>query len=461
MSCLRCIVVSLAGGLLLGVTACTPVVVSQRVFLKNPDTAKSPYGTGLTNDHKGVIYFLPKNLLKLTVEIGGFEKPAATNGEDKKNDSGKNGATASATATASPTVNPIINVNGGQTSDNKNGTSANGGDTKTPTAASWAEVEALLQKNEENRLKPLPDSIVLKVMDAMPDLNQVYVAKLNHHRLRSDDFAIETTKEGLLKSVTLSSKEETPQVIVKLSEIAVQIARLAAAFGGAPINALGVRGELPKKPEDRLELYKKLTERRRFEIVFDPNDEKREDQLKLFAAQIHAFSGIGYQFILKPNADLINQDAEKYVWTIEGVFYRRPKTYQFELQKDGDSVYADSLTMPNGGPIAGCMMDTHLFVTTTYNLAFDNGCLLKNAENHPSEVLGFISVIPEALKNIASIPGEMLQVKVDYSNKNEKLLQSQQNQIDLQNKIIDLQKKQEALLQQNQATTNPSAQSGK
>lgn len=512
--------------------------------------AACPLGKG--KGEGGTVYYLPKNLIKFTITTGGYLKPSAQGG----------GAAGGPSATATATSNVNVAAGGAATPAPASDKAAA---KESPKPAAWADIEKMLK--DEVIPEAIPDEVKLEVLPAIPDLSQAYVVRQRHRFTRSDDWEIKTTAEGLLTSAKLDTKEETPAIILELSKIAVQVARIAAAFEGVPVPGGGRPFPSPSFAEvaprtvsqdnpfrDQLKEFQKSLGRKYYsltyqrvthEFVFDPfnksglvkepvresldalkngiksrveqvRENLKDAMSKAYAEALGAIDAeatylqgerdktkdpnrkaeidtrlatldkwrqemkgidvnaliqswfeainaqfgihsVDYAFDLSPppgeDVDVSRQPGVPSVVTdepIDGILYRRPATYLATLKKmEGSAsraVFSMPVVVPSGGAIASIPFKSGWFVTTSYNVGFDKGYLTSLNSKRPSELLGFFAMWPEALKNIASIPGEILQVKIDYSNKTNSLIESNNKTIELQNQMIKLLQEQQALL---------------
>lgn len=258
-------------------------------------------------------------------------------------------------------------------------------------------------------------NISVEALPAVPDERYCFVANQIHSRWRTDDFKITTTTNGLLNSVEGSSEDQSGQIVVKLTEAAKQAFLLAARMSfpaGDPAKAV---------PEH-------------FEYVFDPSSKEidalntqlanRKWDLKL---EVEAFMPEHPSVAAVPNKT-------------NGVIYRRAVACMLTVKQNEKVLARQPLVLPNFGPIVLIPIQGGSFSKTTFSMKFQDGILTEMASNKPSEVLGFVSILPDALKNIASIPAEILQLKVDYSSKQKELLKAQKEIIDAQNALIEAQK---------------------
>ena len=264
----------------------------------------------------------------------------------------------------------------------------------------------------------------LTALPSVPDTDVPYIAHLNHKASRSDDLTIQTTKEGLLKAVKSISEEQTAQIIVKLSEAVVEAAKLVATVSTRFPAADPLEGKEPP---------------RTFETVFDPSDAKAESDINEQLA-LTAFK----EYQIKVDRPVAPEG--KLAFPVDGIVHRRAgvvtihllKTVESE-RKPAVSVLGEQFVIPNVGPVTVIPMEAGPFVKTEYDLKFEDGLLTEMHATKPSELLAIVQIIPDTLKSIASIPAELVQVKVDYSTKAKSLLDARKNIIDAQKGLLEKQ----------------------
>ena len=81
------------------------------------------------------------------------------------------------------------------------------------------------------------------------------------------------------------------------------------------------------------------------------------------------------------------------------------------------------------------------FVRKTEKLVFKQGLLVEHKVNKPSEALAVASWPVDALKTIASIPAEWIQLKIDTTNRDTQLINAQKALIDAQTALIEARSK--------------------
>ena len=265
-------------------------------------------------------------------------------------------------------------------------------------------------------LKPAENDAVdieLEPAEPVPDSEHRFTAWPNFNAFASDDVTIETTGSGLLQSVSVTSAEESGLILVKLAEIAKEVAKVAAAFPAARV-AVGQTQPVV--------------------LEFDPEQlaESRVEiagyGLTLSASRVSSRPGDGDAKWCPPTKEE----------ACDGVVYRRSEIYRFEVAatEGGELLLTQHLALPTG-EFAVVPLRAAPFVETKYEVKFDRGLLSSVTSDRPGPVLGALSVIPDALKEIASIPAELIQLKIDYSKAEGDVLEQNQRILELQSQLLE------------------------
>lgn len=299
------------------------------------------------------------------------------------------------------------------------------------------------------------DTLKLELLPAEPDTNHAYVARLDHSAFSSDDLTIQTTENGLLKSVNLELKDETPQIILELAKTVVQAYRLSVGLPGHAKGGHGVMGDPKPVPF-------------KFERIFDPADPESVDvvnrelliltgkgevtqyEVEVVQQELRAGEGLtdlgaeatevgGKLRVPVPHPTFAPIPGKE----IDGLVYRRSIPYRVSILSGAKgkmySMKAAVAYLPNNGPAAVLPFDAGAFTTTIYGAEFANGELTKYTAKRPSEVLGFVSLLPKAVSELVSIPGEILKLKVDYSSQEKAVEENLKAILETRNAIRQMQ----------------------
>jgi hypothetical protein len=234
----------------------------------------------------------------------------------------------------------------------------------------------------------ISDRVKISQEAPIADLTQVYSIVSHHSSWADDDVTFETDNQGLLKSVTINSFDQTAEFFSKVAEIISTVANPTA------VNTFAPDTTPPSKFVD---------------IVFDPSNAKDVENAKRIVPELDVVP-------LAPTFE----DPRPYTGPVDGIVYRRPLPYKitYSYEEAGASITKSTIVMcPNRGPLAVLPLYAGPFTDTAYTLSFTSGTLTKYGIKRPSEALGFIS-----------IPGSMVRAILgfDYNRRQYAIAQLQQ-----------------------------------
>jgi hypothetical protein len=225
---------------------------------------------------------------------------------------------------------------------------------------------------------------------------------------------IQLTPEGLLKKVDTTVEDKSGEVIVKLAEVGKEIARVAMYVSSV--------GETPVVKQD---------------LTFSPSD------LSDVNSKLIGISPEKFKIELVPMVPLSPSNMGGDNKSSSGVCFRPQIPYKLRFLQDGVMVEQRILLLPDGAPKICMPIERAAFVRKVTNLTFDKGILTEVHIEKPSEVLGFMDIPVAIAKAIASIPAELVQVKIDYSNKEKDLANARRAELEAKKALLDYQKKEQ------------------
>jgi hypothetical protein len=253
------------------------------------------------------------------------------------------------------------------------------------------------------------DEMLIEALPAVPDQGRAYVVSFNHASSWSDTYKISTTANGLLEGVENTAEDKSGEVVVKLVDTAIQAAKIVVRFTAG--DAVAARPEF-------------------FEYIFEPQDTTSVNAA--LTAQ-----GFPYQVTLSlpPNNVSAGPDDAN---PASGIVYRRSVVATLTVANGANIVKVEPLVLPIG-PIVTVPIAAGRFAKNVNTLKFEDGMLIEASAERPSEVLGFVSILPDTLSKIASIPAELVQVKLNISSEKKSLLEAQKALIEAQQALLDAQ----------------------
>lgn len=287
------------------------------------------------------------------------------------------------------------------------------------------------------------DRFSVTVLPPIPDLTQSYVLEPRHSPTRTENFRIKTTTSGLLSTVEGSIEDQSAAIVVAL-------AQGAAAWHQAPPQALGNRLGLFIKNDGKPDACSDWKPRR-IESVLDPLS-----QWTSFVDAINAdLASCGADCRLPEYAVTTHLDAPSVKEVVHqprgtgGVFYRRerPLVVNVTKREAGVTLPAGSflLALPNDAPPELLPMHSSPFVTTRYDVGFDQGLLVSVDSNRPSEALRIASLPWDVAQATMDVLTSLIRFRVDYTK----------SDVDLLNQQIEQIKQQQALLEARQRAESP------
>lgn len=259
-------------------------------------------------------------------------------------------------------------------------------------------------------------TLVLKETFVEPDPDYFY--SLDHLRdyFADDKVTVTFNPNGLLTKIDISAEDKTGEFITKIAELAKESAKAFAAL--AP---MAEQGPPP--------FY--------FSLVVDPADEadiKRvNDQLNDLTCPIAVSSRSLYAGLTKVSPAQAGSR--------NGVYFRPALPYALTFESKGKingfKKVENTLYLPNKAPVMFLDFERVAFGKYTHVVDFENGLLKQVNFSVPSSALGFMAIPIEIAKAIASIPGEIVQLKFNVVSKEKDLLSKQAELIDSQKKRLE------------------------
>ncbi len=302
-----------------------------------------------------------------------------------------------------------------------------------------------LKNARDNYLKALETGMVFvenfKISPEKPiaDNTLTFNANLHHERTRSDSFSL-SIKDGLLDGAVASTEDKTGEIF---STIAGGLSGLANFK--IPVAAPFTKGN--RQISHDVPGIPKCIKQNNIVIsqIIDPDD---PNDYMILNRKLHAGCLCLVTLSPKISSTAIHKD-------VEGLVYRSPGTYQFllrEVIKEEFDPMANltsnpiidkfRLSLVQGGKVGFITMPKGRFSTNEYDVSFSKGMLVKNDITRPSEYLGAALILPNILREIISIPAELIQLRVNYSTSEKDLIELQQAMVTAQ---LEIEKRQQEL----------------
>jgi hypothetical protein len=237
---------------------------------------------------------------------------------------------------------------------------------------------------------PLRDRVELTVLPAVPDHARLYVANPKHHSQRDDTVEIQTTADGLLTSLTITTADRSGEIIAQLAKLAVKVAQFASGVPPTPA-AADARG---RPCEDYLN-----------EFVFDPSS---DGDLRRLTNELSRTCS-PFTVTIQPAGRLAVAEAP--TSGVEAIYYRRPRLYRFVAERANER-YEEVFEALAGGPVFSLRYESGFLVERKYEAAFDGGQLERAKATEPSEILAAVTLPLTVLEEIGASLGSLLQINV-------------------------------------------------
>jgi len=301
-----------------------------------------------------------------------------------------------------------------------------------------------------------------------------------------DEFKLAVGTNGLLATLTSTSKDETGAIILQLAELAKQGLRTVAALSPSR-DKIDESRFLTEEDKRRIACAERL---RKMSVTTEVNlsDVLRagtsagleEQRAALNDKVIRAMQNEllrtptlvqSMTFDIKARAPLPGtiSNEQLYIYPkktgYSGVVFRMmaPQKFGVEMSTSkadfggGCRLSYDAASISNmpvmvADPLKTFVVDNSrtAFVSKTVKMTVSDGVLTGIDVDKPSELLAAITIPVEVLKVIASIPGELLTIKVNQISNEKNLSSAQVEMLKLQ---IDLIKQKQALLDAQAGTT--------
>lgn len=266
----------------------------------------------------------------------------------------------------------------------------------------------------------------------VPDPHMIVALEYIKCASAEDEVNIKISREGFLKSVKAVSEEKSAKIVAKVVELAKEVVKAVAPYPGARV------------PEEK--------KRDVLVVKFDPTD---EDELKRVDESVQEY---GFHLECDPlDSKSIPEHKISGASTITGICFRPLKPYRFVVKGNTSPPYIpyakdasktktlleEVVLLPNEGPVFSIDVTRAAFVKKETELTFEDGFLTSVRIKKPSEILGLVEIPLNAVKEIVSLPTELIQLKVDTTKKSKELFEARKDYFDA--KKAELEAREELL----------------
>lgn len=330
-----------------------------------------------------------------------------------------------------------------------------------------------LKKNggaiQENAQVPLAllrtYSLVYGDTQTIPDRSAGYVIDYDESIWSSDKLVIDITSDGLLDKINFKAKDQTGEIILKVVEAVIETAKAVISFGPAATPEAKTAASEEEKKCLKFR-YKALSPVTALESIFDPQDSDDEERINGDITQIIAAARVAKTYrdlplkVERPRKSLqvdiisslvsdkntpptVSAEERQSVSSSckEGICYRPAEPFHFVIKEDDREIHRQTRLLPVQNRIAHIDISRAALVEKITVIDFENGMLKQVDIQKPSEALAIASLPVEILKAIVAIPAELIQLKIDTTDRDQKLIDAQKNLIESQRQLLETEQK--------------------
>lgn len=369
-----------------------------------PDSAISKLGT---------VYYLPKALIPISIAVQ--ERP-------KSPTSVSTPATSPTSTAQSITNNVTVNT--------------------APASTAKNEVAPVAEPS-------LQFTVTIKGNQVIPDTGKTYFLEYFPENSSDDEVSISVNSNQLLQTNSAKSTDDSGKAVVMVAKLIGEVAKLVATNGLGGVTTYPMISETnPVEPSKKTYVCKlKPTT---IETFLDPSSNPSTPYtLEALNNLVHAH-GLPLDFTITPVSKTSNSlpDAKscQHKWgswfddECSGIFFRASVPYQLTVSVNQDSKFdpleenqsdkaktADKLTScltpesstrnltilaPNDGPIFSVDVSRAALVTKKTDLTITDGMLTKIDVNKPSQLIAGLQIPLDIVKELASIPADILTLRI-------------------------------------------------
>ena len=257
-------------------------------------------------------------------------------------------------------------------------------------------------------------NLKFELLEVEPDTSQHYVAFFRHDVSRDDVIDLQV-KNGLLSGADT-------ELVDRSLDIAVEIARSIQAT-----DALHDLFVTERDPECNTFVRS---------AIVDPTDDKSDGAINRILSETNLLLTIerpdeAGSIKVEPNSGKFS-----------GLVYRRKIPYLVTIcEKDTDSTCSanskqERFNLPDRNSVMVMPVRSGSFVTTKHTLVFEQGQPTQVKIAQASELLALASFPFDIARAVLSVPAEILQLKIDYTNREAGLVQAQRSLIEAQRELL-------------------------
>jgi hypothetical protein len=250
-----------------------------------------------------------------------------------------------------------------------------------------------------------------------------YLFRLDYHRsiTSADKFNVEVGENDLLKTVLVETDDRSVAIAQKLVEIAKESAKASVAMSGMGVLDTG-------NTEDS-ELFS-------FDILLLPPETQSD---VMFLEDLNRVLKVKMcpQVQIDPPFPSLTTEASINL-TANGLFFRPLMPYDLRfVALTKEVLWRKTVYLPNASPVLLLDLSRAFLVKKTTAIQFQNGFMTTLKGDTPSSLEAFMDIPLSIAKAAASLPAELIQLKLDLTQKDTAVLNAQKDQIEAQKNTIN------------------------
>jgi len=293
------------------------------------------------------------------------------------------------------------------------------------------EKKSLLELTQKNlatfkeKLSPWKDIITLSASEPYPSSNHQFRAILNDNTFSSETIEIKISSDGLLSGGTTTSEGQVDDIIVSTIS-----AINAIKGGGTPevySKSINLDVQNTTSGACKIEPIEEI-----FIHTFSVDNNHWDDDLNNALQKTSFCYSVGLFNAPNSSPDL---SADSF----NGLLYPSKRLFKLRIvnTQTAEFVAEPSVVAIDPSIISFINLDKAHVATNKYEFEFEKGLLTRFKAEKPNEVVAFLSIPVDVAKAIISVPTEILQLKIDYSSKEEAYLNAQKLVIEAQQSLDD------------------------
>lgn len=258
----------------------------------------------------------------------------------------------------------------------------------------------------------------------VPDSDYEYAAQPSFSPFSHDDVEITLEKEkdtdrptGLLSKVEFTTDEKSDEFILKLIETAKEVAKISEFIPAANYESY---------TPDKLQLV--------YTGSFDPLSSSSRFRMNVLLKRFNTDISI----------HLEARDRQRYEDKLalassckSSICFRKPISIPIIFKSNGIEFLRTSVLLPDKSVIGGIDVTRAAMVKKVTSIDFKEGMLASVNVDKPSQALAAAEIPLSIAKAILSVPGEILQLKIDTTKDKTALYQAQLNELKAREALVE------------------------